>query len=119
MNHLKFIDSLICVCCGAENPTHHHLLRVNRQYCPAIKGTENLAFPKIKSHGVGVKNDDRFALPLCPACHQRLHLSGNEREFLKYLNINYPEKLCLELYKVSGNREKAMDLIRWTRLGRV
>lgn len=117
--HLKFIDSLICVCCGRENPTHHHLLRVQAKYYKPKEGEEDFLIPKYNQRGMGKKNPDMFTIPLCPRCHQMLHSDGNERAFLAYCGINDPEKFATSLYNITGNREKAIDLIKWTRLGNV
>lgn len=114
--HLQYIDSLICVCCGKPNPTHHHLLRVNQRYLTPTRGTGGLAFPKYKTKGMGIKNDDKFTLPLCPKCHQMLHLDGNETAFFRYLGINCPEELALDLYSVSGDIEQGINILRGARL---
>ena len=117
--HLKFIDSLVCVACGRPRPTHHHLLRVRREYLEPKAGFEEFLVPKYDGRGMAIKNPDCFAIPLCPACHQRLHLCGNERLFLAQCNINDPESFALELFSLSGQRDKALDIIRWRMLGNV
>lgn len=114
--HLKFIDSLICVCCGSPYPTHHHLLRVHQKYLKPVDGTENFLIPKYNGRGMGKKNPDHFTIPLCPRCHQMLHADGNERYFLQCCNILEPEKFALELFRLSGNRKAAIKLIQEKRL---
>lgn len=114
--HLKFIDSLICVCCANPNPTHHHLLRVHSKYLNAVEGEESFLIPKTGGRGMGKKNPDRFAIPLCPRCHAMLHADGNERHFLSCCNIDYPERFALDLYRLSGKRKEAIQLIRNLRI---
>lgn len=107
-SHLKFIDSLICLRCGCQNPTHHHLLRVRPEYLPKKVGEEDFLIPKIKSKGMGTKSDDRFTLPLCPKCHHMLHICGNERCFLRCIGVSDPEEVALYLWKNTGNLEKCL-----------
>lgn len=117
--HLKFIDGLECIICGSKHPTHHHLLRVDREYLPIKEGEEAFLLPKVKSKGMATKSDDRFCLPLCPYCHRKLHDYGAEKEFLRKKGIDKPEEKALALYEASGDYKKAMDLLKVWRLGRV
>ena len=64
-DHLKRVASLWCAVCGYFESQAHHLLRV-----PGGK------------KGMGAKNDDKWAIPLCHKCHSALHLNGNEVKFL-------------------------------------
>lgn len=117
--HLQFIDCLPCIVCGrTEESTHHHLLRVGREYLTPTKETEGLMFPKVKSKGMGTKSDDRFCLPVCPSCHAKAHRCGNDKEYFIREGIAEPEKFALALFKYSGQYEKAMDLMKWHFLGR-
>lgn len=116
--HLLFIDSLNCIVCGREQPTHHHLLRVNREYLPVKEGEEAFLLPKVKSKGMATKADDRFCLPLCPICHAKAHARGNDKKFFEEKGILKPEEKALELFKYSGDYKKAIDLLKWWRLGR-
>lgn len=116
--HLQFIDSLECIVCGYKQPTHHHLLRVSREYLPVKQGEENFLIPKVKSKGMATKSDDRFTLPLCPKCHAQAHASGNDKAYFKSKGIDKPEEKALKLYKLTGLYDKAMDLIRWWKVGR-
>lgn len=117
--HLQFIDCLPCIVCGrTEESTHHHLLRVGREYLTPTKETEGLMFPKIKSKGMGTKSDDMFCLPVCPNCHAKAHRCGNDKEYFIREGIAEPEKFALALFKYSGQYEKAMDLMKWHFLGR-
>ena len=117
--HLQFIDSLPCIVCGKTNEsTHHHLLRVGREYLTPTKETEGLMFPKVKSKGMGTKSDDRFCLPICCKHHQEAHLYGNDKAYFQRHGIERPEELALAFFKYSGQYEKAMDLVKWNFLGR-
>lgn len=117
--HLQFIDTLPCMGCGRTgSSTHHHLLRVNREYLTPTKETEGLMFPKVKSKGMGTKSEDKFCLPLCPRCHAEAHRCGNDNEYFSKIGMSKPEELALALWKFSGQYEKALDLIRWYFLGR-
>lgn len=71
-------------------------------------GEEDFLIPKIKSKGMGTKSDDRFTLPLCPKCHQMLHICGNERYFLRCIGVSEPEEVALYLWKNTGNLEKCL-----------
>lgn len=117
--HLEFIRSLPCLCCGRLGAEAHHLLRVPQEYLGPKKGYENLLIPKYNGRGLAMKNPDAFALPLCHKCHMNLHNDGNEKAFFEYLGLSNPAKFALDIFKLSGQYEKALDLIRWQRLGYV
>lgn len=117
--HLEFIDTLNCIVCGAPHPTHHHLLRVSREYLPKKEGEEDFLIPKIKSKGMATKSDDRFCLPVCGKCHAEAHARGNDKAYFEEKGIGKPEEKALALFEVSGNYAKAIDLLKWWRLGRV
>lgn len=116
--HLKFIDSLPCVVCGRYESTHHHLLRVDREYLTATKETEGLMFPKVKSKGMGTKSDDRFCLPVCPKHHAEAHAFGNDKAYFQKHGIVKPEEFALALWRRSGQYERVMDLMKWHFLGK-
>ena len=116
--HLEFIDDLECIVCRSKHPTHHHLLRVSREYLPVKEGEEDFLLPKIKSKGMATKSDDRFTLPLCPKCHAEAHAYGNDKAYFKSKGIDKPEEKALALYRITGDYAKAMDLLKWWRLGR-
>lgn len=117
--HLQFIDCLPCVVCGwTGESTHHHLLRVDREYLTPTKETEGLMFPKVKSKGMGTKSDDRFCLPVCYKCHSEAHMYGNDKAYFQRHGIERPEEFALALWKLSGLYDKAMDLMNWHLLGR-
>lgn len=110
-NHLKFIDSLPCALCGGQS-THHHLLRVSREYLPKIKGTENLMYPKVKSKGMGTKSDDRFCLPLCHHHHAEAHAAGDDKRYFQKKGIEKPEELALKLWECCNNYDDAIYILR-------
>ena len=118
--HMKFIDSLPCVICGGScgQSTHHHLLRVGREYQSPMDGQEGLMFPKVKSKGMGTKSDDRFCLPICAKHHAEAHRYGNDKQYFQAHGIERPEEFALALWKYSGQYEKAIDLMKWHFLGR-
>lgn len=117
--HLKFIDTLPCLICGKNGATHHHLLRVSREYLTPTNETVGLMFPKFKSKGMGTKSDYRFCVPVCPACHARAHQYGNDKAFFENRGIANIEKAALFFYNNSGDYQKCLDYIRWLRLGYV
>lgn len=113
--HFKKIDALPCLICGGR-ATHHHLLRVDREYLPIREGEENFLIPKKKSKGMGTKSDDRFCLPLCPIHHAEAHARGNDKQYLIEHGIYYPEELALKLY--AADLEGCKKILRglvWTR----
>ena len=90
-DHLAFIRSLPCAVCHRTAFTvSHHLLRV-----PGGK------------KGLGIKNDDRWAINLCDRHHLNLHLDGNEVRYLAQHSIDGPALAAL-LWSVSGDREAAV-----------
>ena len=115
--HLKFIDSLPCIICGGKS-THHHLLRVSREYLTPTEQTEGLMFPKYKSKGMGTKSDDRFCLPVCTLHHAEAHRYGNDKLYFQKNGIENPESLALSLWKCEGDYAKGYDLIKWILLGK-
>lgn len=85
--------------------THHHLLRVDREYLTPTKETEGLMFPKVKSKGMGTKSDDRFCLPVCPKCHAEAHRAGNDKEYFIKKGVK-PEEFALHCGEFRGNMKK-------------
>ena len=53
--------------------------------------------------GVGVKPGDRYAIPLCTACHTKQHRIG-ELTFWSALRID-PLNVALRLWTVSGDEK--------------
>lgn len=65
-SHLAMVRDLTCCVCGSGLNIHaHHLLRADPN-----------------SRGMGMKNADRWAIPLCQRDHDALHQHGGEEEFL-------------------------------------
>jgi hypothetical protein len=81
--HLAFVRQLPCVACGKAAPSEAAHVRT---------GTDG---------GVGVKPADRYAVPLCAACHARQHRIG-ELSFWSARRID-PLNVALRLWTVSGD----------------
>ncbi len=88
--HLQAIRKLPCLKCGLDEMSEAAHVRMN-----------SAAFNK--RAGKGEKPDDRWATPLCPACHRTdedsQHKVGEET-FWHNLNIN-PLLVCEALHQVS------------------
>ena len=81
VRHLAFVRQLPCVACGKAPPSEAAHVRT---------GTDG---------GVGVKPGDRYAVPLCAACHAKQHRIG-ELTFWSALRID-PINVALRLWTVS------------------
>ena len=81
--HLAFIRQLPCVACGKAAPSDAAHVRT---------GTDS---------GTGMKPSDRFAVPLCTACHAKQHRIG-ELSFWSALRID-PLNVALRLWTVSAD----------------
>src|SRR5499427_410099 len=81
VQHLAFVRQLPCVACGKVAPSEAAHVRT---------GTDG---------GVGVKPADRYAVPLCTACHAKQHRIG-ELTFWSALRID-PVNVALRLWTVS------------------
>jgi hypothetical protein len=81
--HLAFVRQLPCVACGKAAPSEAAHVRC---------GTDG---------GVGVKPGDRYAVPLCTACHARQHRIG-ELTFWSALRID-PLNVALRLWTISAD----------------
>ena len=81
--HLPFVRQLPCVACGKAAPSEAAHVRT---------GTDG---------GVGVKPGDRYAVPLCAACHAKQHRIG-ELSFWSARHID-PLNVALRLWTVSGD----------------
>jgi hypothetical protein len=81
--HLAFVRLLPCVACGKAAPSEAAHVRT---------GTDC---------GAGVKPGDRYAVPLCTACHAKQHRIG-ELTFWSALRID-PLNVALRLWTVSAN----------------
>lgn len=103
--HTDFIRGLPCVrCCSIvgghpfgyiyqnSSDPHHITIGTNR--------------------GTALKAGDNYLVPLCREHHSLLHSKG-ERNFW---NGNDPRGLALELFEISGDEQKAIELIRKSNL---
>jgi hypothetical protein len=81
--HLVFVRQLPCVACGKAAPSEAAHVRT---------GTDG---------GIGVKPGDRYAVPLCTACHARQHRIG-ELSFWSARRVD-PLNVALRLWTVSGD----------------
>jgi hypothetical protein len=83
VQHLAFIRLLSCVACGKAAPSEAAHVRT---------GTDG---------GVGMKPGDRYAIPLCTACHAKQHRVG-ELTFWSALRID-PVNVALRLWTISAD----------------
>ena len=81
--HLSFIRQLPCVACGRAAPSEPAHVRT---------GSDG---------GVGMKPGDRYAVPLCTACHAKQHRIG-ELSFWSALRID-PLNVAFRLWIVSAD----------------
>jgi len=85
VQHLAFIRQLPCVACGKAAPSEPAHVRT---------GTDG---------GIGMKPGDRYAVPLCTACHAKQHRVG-ELTFWSTLRFD-PLNVALRLWTVSSDLE--------------
>ena len=85
MRHLAFVRQLPCVACGKAAPSEAAHVRT------ATDG------------GTAMKPGDRYAVPLCTACHARQHRIG-ELSFWSARRID-PLNVALRLWTISGDAE--------------
>src|SRR5437870_12681658 len=85
VQHLAFVRQLACVACGKAAPSHAAHVRT---------GTDS---------GLGLKPGDRYAVPLCTACHAKQHRVG-ELTFWSALRID-PLNVASRLWTVSADIE--------------
>ena len=83
VQHLAFVRQLSCVACGKAAPSEAAHVRA---------GTDT---------GVGLKPGDRYAVPLCSACHAKQHRIG-ELTFWSALRID-PLNVAWRLWTVSSD----------------
>ena len=87
VQHLPFVRQLPCVACGKAAPSEPAHVRT---------GTDG---------GVGMKPGDRYAVPLCTACHAKQHRIG-ELTFWSALRID-PLSVASRLWTVSAGERTA------------
>src|SRR5262245_18570134 len=85
VQHLAFIRQLPCVACGKAAPSEPAHVRT---------GTDG---------GIGMKPGDRYAVPLCTACHGIQHRVG-DLTFWSALRFD-PLNVALRLWTVSSDLE--------------
>lgn len=90
--HRFFIASLPCVITGAHDVQAAHLRFQN-------------------GGGMGLKPSDEYCLPLSCLEHALQHKMGEVKYWEQYGGIERAKKLAKDLYRVSGDREAAMELI--------
>jgi hypothetical protein len=83
VQHLAFVRQLPCVACGKAAPSEAAHVRT---------GTDG---------GTGIKPGDRYAVPLCAACHGKQHRIG-ELTFWSALRFD-PLNVAARLWTVSGD----------------
>ena len=83
VQHVAFVRRIPCLTCGKAAPSEAAHVRT---------GTDG---------GVGVKPGDRYAVPLCAACHAKQHRIG-ELTFWSALRID-PLNVALRLWTVSAD----------------
>jgi len=91
VQHLAFVRQLPCVACGKAAPSEPAHVRT---------GTDG---------GVGVKPGDRYAVPLCAACHAKQHRVG-ELTFWSALRFD-PLNVALRLWTVSADIEAGKRIV--------
>ena len=89
--HLAFVRQLPCVACGKAAPSDAAHVRT---------GTDG---------GVGMKPGDRYAVPLCTACHEKQHRVG-ELTFWSALRFD-PLNVALRLWTVSADLEAGERIV--------
>ena len=88
--HRRFIASLPCVICRCTDTQAAHIRTGN-------------------SAGMGLKSGDDCCLPLCVRCHAEQHHFSEKRFWDS--NLGKAQTLAKELYRVTGNKGKAIELI--------
>ena len=83
VHHLAFVRQLPCIACGKAAPSEAAHVRT---------GTDG---------GVGVRPGDRYAVPLCAACHAK-QLRIGELTFWSALRID-PVNVALRLWTISAD----------------
>ena len=89
-DHLDFIRSLPCLCCGAA-PSQAAHVRLS------------------KDGGIGFKPADRYTVPLCWKCHRRQHDIGEVRFWGEH-GID-PVDFSVQLWHMSGDYKAGMRTI--------
>jgi hypothetical protein len=92
--HLDWIKTLpCCVCLARANDPHHLLGNVD-------------GLPK----GMGRKNEDRWAIPVCRKHHVEAHAAGNDEEWFVTQGID-ARALASALWRVTGENGAGLRLV--------
>lgn len=92
VKHRRFIASLPCLISGGNDTQAAHIRKGN----PC---------------GAGLKPSDIYCLPLSVDQHRIQHDMGEVEYWRPYLGYKRASKLARDLYAVTGDREKALELI--------
>ena len=92
VKHRRFIASLPCLIYGTTDVQCAHIRHGN----PC---------------GMGIKPSDMFCVPLSVRAHTEQHDTSEVEFWREFLGVKRASKLAKDLYKASGNREKALRLI--------
>ena len=90
--HRRFVASLPCVIC----------LSTDVQAAHVRKG---------QSAGIGLKSSDDRCVPLCVSCHRKQGEIGELKFWYGYGGYEAAAALGKKLYKVTGDRAKALKLL--------
>lgn len=99
--HRRFIASCPCLICGRNDVQCAHI-----SYADLSVGK--------RFTGMGEKADDKYTVPLCLLHHDAQHRWGNESDWWARHEVD-PIKVALALFAVSGNLERAEEIIRSAR----
>lgn len=90
--HLRFIASLPCAICGAEDVQAAHIRSGN-------------------GGGMGYKPGDKFTVPLCVKHHSKQHCVGEKSFWAPHGGIEKATALAKELHKHTGHHAKGQRII--------
>ena len=92
--HIVWLKSLPCVVCGLRADDPHHLLG-------------NLdGLPK----GMGRKNEDRWAIPVCRRHHAAAHAAGNDEAWFTEQGVD-ARAMAASLWRNSGDDDAGERLV--------
>lgn len=91
--HRRFIASLPCIVCGATDTQAAHIRTGN-------------------GAGMGLKSGDDCCVPLCVRCHSEQHRYSERKYWGK--NLDKAQRAAQELYRLSGDRDRALtEIVRF------
>lgn len=97
-DYLKWLHELPCIVTGTRPVDAAHV-----SYADPIYGK--------RERGKSEKADDRWAVPLCRAEHDKQHQIGDERAYWRSVGID-PLRVALALYGAKGDNTMAEIIIR-------